>query len=411
MTNSPHTASAPTAGHPVTPPATLADALADRTTLPMPSHEEEHWRYGRIDALDPSAFAPAAGDGPAPATPDHGVDIGPTATTVVLVDGRPVSTSGSVPGLTVSATAKVPAEVRGAAADALDQLHDALGPATVVIEVAPGAVITEPVLVVSWVSTEGVAAFPHVVVRAGDDSEVTVHVHHGSADVFALAVPTVEVIAGRAARVRVLELQDVGHQVWVLARQASRVDADATFVTGLVALGGDYARVAVDSALIGKGASGELLALSFGEGDQLHDLRTVERHVAPHTTSRMLVKGAVEDRSKAVYTGLIHIGKDARGSVAVQTNRNVKLSSGAWAESVPNLEIENNDVKCSHASAIGPVDEEQLFYLESRGVPTSVAERLVVLGFFEEVLERLPVPGAAEGTRAELDAKFARRAD
>jgi Fe-S cluster assembly protein SufD len=217
------------------------------------------------------------------------------------------------------------------------------------------------------------------------------------------------VVAGPAARVRVLEVQDLGHRVWQLGRQSSRVESDATFVTGLVALGGDYARLAVDSRLAGRGASGELLALSFSEGEQMHDLRTFEDHVAPSTTSNMLVKGAVEDRSRAVYTGMIHIGKEARGSRAFQTNRNVKLSEGAWAESVPNLEIENNDVKCSHASAIGPVDEEQRFYLESRGVPTPTAERLVVLGFFEEVLERLPVPAAVPRVREEIRAKFDRR--
>jgi Fe-S cluster assembly protein SufD len=177
----------------------------------------------------------------------------------------------------------------------------------------------------------------------------------------------------------------------------------------MVALGGHYARLAIESRLDGRGASGELLAVSFGEGDQMHDFRTLEDHVAPNTTSNMLFKGAVQDHSRAVYTGLIHIGKGARGSRAFQTNRNVKLSEGAWAESVPNLEIENNDVKCSHASAVGPVDEEQLFYLESRGLPTAIAERLVVLGFFEEVLERLPVPSAMPAVRAELSAKLDRR--
>jgi Fe-S cluster assembly protein SufD len=187
------------------------------------------------------------------------------------------------------------------------------------------------------------------------------------------------------------------------------VGADASFTAGMVALGGDYARLAIDSTLAGRGASGELLAVSFGEGNQMHDFRTLEDHVAPNTTSNMLFKGAVEDHSRAVYTGLIHIGKGAKGSRAFQTNRNVKLSEGAWAESVPNLEIENNDVKCSHASAVGPVDEEQLFYLESRGVPTPVAERLVVLGFFEEVLERLPASDAVPAVRFELAAKLDRR--
>ena len=133
------------------------------------------------------------------------------------------------------------------------------------------------------------------------------------------------------------------------------------------------------------------------------DLRTFQEHRAPDTTSNLLFKGAVGDHSHSVYTGLIRIKPDARGSNAVQTNRNLKLSEHAWAESVPNLEIENNDVHCSHASTVGPVDEDQRFYLESRGVPTAVADRLIVGGFFDEVLDDLPVPQLAESVRARLD--------
>jgi Fe-S cluster assembly protein SufD len=110
-----------------------------------------------------------------------------------------------------------------------------------------------------------------------------------------------------------------------------------------------------------------------------------------------------------VYTGLIKVRPDARGTNAFQANRNLKLSGDAWAESVPNLEIENNDVRCSHASAVGPVDEEQLWYLESRGVPTAVAERLIVAGFFEEVVGSLPVAAAAGPLRASINGKLDRR--
>ena len=101
----------------------------------------------------------------------------------------------------------------------------------------------------------------------------------------------------------------------------------------------------------------------------MHDFRTLQDHVAPKTNSDLLFKGAVQDHAKSVYTGLIRIREDAKGSVAFQTNRNLTLSEGAWAESVPNLDIETNDVKCSHASTVGPIDDEQRFYLESRGIP------------------------------------------
>src|SRR4029450_11788472 len=141
----------------------------------------------------------------------------------------------------------------------------------------------------------------------------------------------------------------------------------------------------------------------------MHDFRTLQDHAAPKTTSDLLFKGAVEDHARSVYTGLIRVRKDAPGTNAFQTNRNLKLSEGAWADSVPNLEIENNDVRCSHASAVGPIDADQRFYLESRGIPTQIAERLIVLGFFDEVLDQLPVGPLATRLRTGVSAKLKRR--
>jgi Fe-S cluster assembly protein SufD len=140
----------------------------------------------------------------------------------------------------------------------------------------------------------------------------------------------------------------------------------------------------------------------------------MQDHAAPRTHSDLLFKGAVAGTSRSVYTGLIKIRDDAEKSEAFQTNRTLTLSRGAWAESVPNLEIETNDVKCSHASAVGPIDAEQRYYLESRGIPPEVAERLVVLGFFRDVLDGLPrhalVDAALTRVRAKVGAPGADRA-
>jgi Fe-S cluster assembly protein SufD len=263
--------------------------------------------------------------------------------------------------------------------------------------------------VIHTVEAEGGASAPHLVVRAGEDCDVTIYDHHASGDSNALMLPQVELDVGDAARVRYVNVQMHGRHVWQLARQSSRVGRDATFSTMMVALGGDYARLAVESVMAGRGSSGTMRALYFGEGRQMHDFRTLQDHLAPQTTSDLLFKGALEDHARAVYTGLIHIGKQASGVNAFQTNRNVKLSEHAWAESVPNLEIENNDVRCSHASAVGPVDEQQRFYLESRGVRPEVAEQLIVLGFLDEVLENFPVPDAVPAIQQELVAKLGRR--
>ena len=181
---------------------------------------------------------------------------------------------------------------------------------------------------------------------------------------------------------------------------------DGRLGQGTVALGGDYARVRTDARVVGQGATTKQIALYYADGHQMHDFRTLQDHVAPRTNSDLLFKGAVQDSAKSVYTGLIRIGEDAKGSVAYQTNRNLTLSEGAWAESVPNLDIRTNDVKCSHASTVGPIDDEQRFYLESRGIPPETAERLVVLGFFDDVLGALPVGALRDDLRARVAEKL-----
>ena len=178
---------------------------------------------------------------------------------------------------------------------------------------------------------------------------------------------------------------------------------------GTVALGGDYARVRTDNALVGAGRQRPPDRGVLRRGRPDARLPHHPDHLGPRTTSDLLFKGAVAGRSRSVYTGLIEIGHEAKGANAFQTNRNLKLSDEAWAESVPNLDIETNDVRCSHASTVGPIDEEQRFYLESRGVPPSVAERLIVLGFFDEVLDQLPAPGLVPGLRRQVRAKLDRK--
>jgi len=399
-----------------------AAAHARFTAAQLPSTEAEEWRYSRIAELDPSRYEPVAArqERPVEAVVEQLVAAaGPLAALVLVRNGWvvhvEVTDESAGAGLSVGRLCDLEADgaslgsVAGPAGDAVGELHDALGADPVLIRVAAGRAIADPVLVLHWTDVEGSVSAPHLVVQLEENSEVTVYDHQASADVDALVLPLVELDVGQAARLRYQNAQTLGPRVWQLGRQTSRVGRDAHLLTAMVALGGDYARLAVDSAMVGKGGSGDMLAIYFGEGTQLLDFRTTQDHLAPATTSNLLFKGAVQDTSRAVYTGLIHIGKEAAGVNAFQTNRNVKLSAGAWAESVPNLEIENNDVRCSHASAVGPVDEDQRFYLESRGVPPQAAERLVVLGFFEEVLERLPVPGAAGALRAEIAAKLARR--
>jgi Fe-S cluster assembly protein SufD len=349
----------------------------------LPTTEEEVWRYSRIDDLDLDAHAP----GEVPSAVEHG-DL-----------GRARVLRGA------DASAEVLGELPDTA-DALTWLHHALAADPVVIDVPDGVTVPDPIVVRHAGPDDGVAAGVRLVVRAGADSEVrVVELFEGGGA--GLLLPAADVQVGPAARVGYVGAQLLGTTTWSLGTLELGADAQSTTTAGLVAFGGDYARVRTDCRLLGRGATGNLVAAYFGDGDQTLDYRTFQDHVAPDTTSNLLFKGAVNDRSRSVYTGLIRVGKDARGTNAFQTNRNIKLSEDAWAESVPNLVIENNDVHCSHASAVGPIDEEQRFYLESRGVPTVVAERLIVAGFFAEVLDQLPlVPHLRERLDAAVAAKL-----
>ena len=377
------------------PSSTIAaiDAAPDReqrlqaaeraAAMAVPSPEEEVWRYSRIAELDLAAFTPT-----------------PVVTTVTGADDLPLDEAAVravVEGITVH--------------DVFDELN-AAHHSTVAITVPAGRALTEPIVVTHHVAGSGVALYPRLVVHAGADSEVTVvERFESTADSTALVVPRLVLHAAQAARVSYLGLNLLGPQVWQLGHQQATGERDSTTLLATVALGGDYARVRTDARVVGQGASTRQVALYYAEGTQMHDFRTLQDHIAPKTNSDLLFKGAVQDHAKSVYTGLIRIREEAKGAAAFQTNRNLTLSEGAWAESVPNLDIRTNDVKCSHASTVGPIDDEQRFYLESRGIPPHVAERLVVLGFFDDVLAALPVGPLRADLRARVADKLSHRTE
>jgi Fe-S cluster assembly protein SufD len=290
--------------------------------------------------------------------------------------------------------------------DQFAALNEAFAPQPLRLVVPRGVEVDGPVVVVSWAQTDGLATFTRFSVVVEQAGAVEVIEVQGGGDVHALTVPVTRARVARDARLSLVTVQERGPRTWHLAQTDVTVEQQGTARLALAAMGGSYARARTTCRLVGRGATGELLAAYFGRGEQTLDFRTFQHHEAPDTSSDLLFAGAVDDRSRSIYTGLIKVGKDARGTNAFQTNRNIKLSDDAWAESVPNLEIEQNDVRCSHASVVGPIDEDQRFYLESRGVRPEVAERLIVAGFFEEVLRRLPVPAARPTVRADLLARL-----
>jgi len=361
-------------------------ALARFEAGPLPTDADEIWRYSRVNELVPGAWSPAAR--PTVLAPPEGI---PPAE-AVTVDGYIAAVADHRAARIERATAGIDTLSSQAQPwDAFVELNTAQAPEPLVIDVAPGTVVDEPVVVVHWAGTGGSVIFPRVVVRAGQGASVTVVEHHLSADVRAWSDPVTELHVGDGAHVSHVTVQELGPTVWQTGYLAARVGRDAVLRAATVALGGDYARSRTDSTVEGTGGSAELAALYCGSGAQMHDFRTLQDHIGAKSYSDLLFKGAVVDEARSAYSGLIRVRRGAVGTHAFQTNRNLVLSdTGLATYSVPNLDIEENDVSCSHASATGPIDADQRFYLESRGVPPEVAEGLIVLGFFDEVVERLP---------------------
>ena len=380
------------------PFAHLGAALVD---LQLPSPEAEEWRYSRVADLDPTRCAAATATPPDAAVADaeamvadfvDGLDEPPSAV-VVLVDGVVVRVTVVDDRVQVDTSPSVPDDE---APDVFSIVNEHVATAEVVVGTQPGARPTSPVVVASCTAADDVVVAPRLRIRLGADSELAVvELHRSLGASTALVLPVTRVDVGRDATLRHVVVQDVDTGSDVVGSIAAEVAGSATYDGWLAAIGGRYARTRVDCRLAGRGADGRLASLYAGGGDQMRDLRTFQDHLDRDTTSTLEFKGAVDDRAHAVYTGLIRIHPEAKGSNAEQSNRIMTLSDEAWAESVPNLEIEHNDVRCAHASTVGPVDADQRFYLESRGVPTDVAERLIVAGFFDEILERCCVPAVA----------------
>lgn len=405
--------------------------------MPMPSEKEEVWRYTPIDEFRPDQYVPV----PVSATTEgHGglealgalgsafvqgllADLPDHAALVTVLDGRLVAVDRAadsdgvrVGGLDVLGDEE---DVLGrvlTGGDAFVRMNDAFHPDVVVVDVPAGVVATAPIVVVHWNTAGGEekpatapASFPRTLVRLaeGSSAQVVEVVAGAPGSGRGLVVPVTELSAGDGSQLSYAALQVLGTGVWHLARLAAVAGRDATLRTFTVGLGGDYDRSRTDALADGPGSTTELRSAYLGTGSQVHDIRTLQDHAAPHTTSDLLCKGAVAGTSRSVYSGLIRVRRGAVRTNAFQTNHNLVLDEGAHADSVPNLDIEENDVRCSHASTVGPVDEDQRYYLESRGIPPARAEQLIVLGFFDDIVQRSPVAALVPRLRREVGLRLA----
>ncbi len=386
--------------------------------LDQPTAADEAWKYVHLDfELERLHLAeqPGAPLAPHPMT----APLAERAGTGLVVDGKTVAVDDVTPvgcvltSLGDAFTAEQ-GRLRGAYAqgvmpdvDAFAAAHQAFSSDGIFLYVTGGAVIQAPVVVELQATVPDTVSFPHVTVVAEPNSEASIVIlSRSSPEARLVVVPQIEISVRDGARVRLTTIQDLDYQATSVTHQRVTVGRDAAVTMGEVGLGGRLGRLDLGVALLGSGANSDLVGIYFGEEEQVLDYRVVVDHRGKNTRSDIFLKGAVEDRAQSVFTGLLKIWPDATKTSTFETNRNLVLSDGAKAHSVPNLEILCDDVMCGHGSTVGPLEEEHLYYLMSRGLPEDRAARLLVRGFFEEIIKRLPATDLADPIRAAVNRKF-----
>ncbi len=269
----------------------------------------------------------------------------------------------------------------------------------VVLYVPKGVSVVEPLHSVLWGPGSDLAHISHLLVLVDEGASVT-YVHEASSpDAMgenSMHAGVVEIQVMQGANLRFVELQSWGRNVWNFSHERIRVEKDGKLDWIFGAVGSRLTKNFSELDLVGQGATGRMSGFYFTDGSQHLDHDTQQNHLAPNTTSDLLFKGALKGKSRSVWQGMIYVAPGAQKTDGYQANRNLVLSEHARADSIPGLEILADDVRCTHGATVGKLEQEPLFYLKSRGIPQQDAERLVVEGFFDPIMQRIPFEGVRE---------------
>ena len=411
----------------------LARALRDKAfeeldAMPVPSPETEEWRYTDLREFDLSAFTTAAEEPLAQTLDEVKPDLLEAAGAVGERAGLAIQHNSTL----ITTHLDPEAAAKGVLFTSLDEaartqglerhlhvavptgrtrftaLHGAFRTGGTFVHVPRGVSVELPLQTLTYVDRDELAVFPHTLIVLEEGAELTFIDRYVSPDLGrVLSDAVIELYLGPASRLRYVSLQDWGRGVTHLSVQRAHVGRDADLRSLGVAFGGSLSRSEVESVLAEDGGSSEMLGVYFADGDQHFDHRSIQDHLGSLTTSDLLYKGVLKGRSRTIYSGTVIIRKGAHKCNAYQTNRNILLSEQAKADSIPNLEILSNDpVRCGHAASVGPVDEDTLFYVQSRGIPFEEAMKLVVFGFLQEVLDRVTLPEVRAGLQTAIAAEL-----
>jgi len=269
----------------------------------------------------------------------------------------------------------------------------------IVLYVPKGVTVEEPLHSVWWGPGANLAHVSHILVLVDEGASVTYVHESASPDDMAsnsMHAGIVEIQVMQGASLRFVELQSWGRHVWNFSHERARVERDGNLDWIFGAIGSRLTKNFSELDLAGEGAQGRMSGFYFTDGTQHLDHDTQQNHLAPHTTSDLLFKGALKGKSRSVWQGMIYVAPGAQKTDGYQANRNLVLSDGARADSIPGLEILADDVRCTHGATVGKLEQEPLFYLKSRGITQAEAEKLVVEGFFDPIFQRIPFEGVRE---------------
>ncbi|HLW35666.1 MAG TPA: Fe-S cluster assembly protein SufD [Chthoniobacterales bacterium] len=397
-------------------------------SIPRPTRKDQPWRFSNVDLLDLKSFKL-----PGPLSDDDRKNILKYSRGLDQIAGRMIFANDQLVERTVVSEGL---KKRGVIFQPLERamvehadlfqkyfmsteaklgsakfaaLHRAMVSNGTFLFVPRGVEIEEPIEIFHWLRHENVSIFPHLLLVTDELAKVTVIEHFQSCDRNAagFACGVNDLIAGPGAKVTYVCAQNWGPKVVGLQMNSTTADHDAAAMSLNVNVGARYARFEGLSRLVGEGARSDMLAVAVATGEQEFDSRTLQDHISPRTASDLLYKNALDDKARCTFGGLIRVEPHAHFTDAYQKVRNLLLSDDAEANSMPGLEILADNVRCTHGATSGQINEEEMFYLRSRGISPKMAQRLIVNGFLNEVIQRVDQPAIAEHLTRVIEQKFA----
>jgi Fe-S cluster assembly protein SufD len=397
-------------------------------SLPKPTRKDQAWRFANVNLLDltPFKFGGTLSDEERTAILEQSRGLDDVAGRMIfagdeLIERDVISDQLKKRGVIFQSLERAMVEhgelfrkyfmsqaaILGSAKFAA--LHQALVSSGTFLYVPRGVEIKLPIEIFHWLDGENSSVFPHLLLVTDELAKVTVIEHFRSVNEHApgFACGVNDLIAGPGAKVTYVCTQNWSDNVVALQMNSTVVDHDASAMSLNLHVGSRYSRFESLSRLIGEGGRSDLLAVAVAQHQQEFDARTLQDHISPRTASDLLYKNALDDRARTIFGGLIRVEPHAHFTDAYQKVRNLLLSDDAEANSMPGLEILADNVRCSHGATSGQIDEDELFYLRTRGISVSVAQRLIVTGFLDEVIQRLNHPAIGDHLHRLIEDKFA----